>query len=145
MVGKYCGKCKSCGELVYGSLVTMGNNPEFNYCKRAYIIPDDLSEALDAGELCFPNYTEVVFDSVCMWAGKEDACGIEIYANHRIRFAVFDHNGLDTQYVGTVKFNDGEWQLHNCNIHDGSFGNDGPFSLYWVMSQYDECKVIGTV
>ena len=120
-------------DFVFGDRVTAEG--------RVFIIPDEARVwpfGYTDGPPCIEGFIEVIPDSVGQSTGLDDIWGGDILA-----FSVFDMHDNDTQCRGVVKFSNGEWQLWNPYSKEGVFGDDGPFSLYWVLSQDVEAEVIG--
>jgi hypothetical protein len=72
---KFRGKCKSTGNWVYGSLITMNDG--------VWIIPQSydcvaISEKPD-GSYLINGMIEIYRDSVGLWTGKKDKNGKEVY------------------------------------------------------------------
>lgn len=83
---------------------------------------------------------EVRPETVAQYTGEDGIWGDDI-----LTFSVFDMHDSDTQYRGVAKFADGEWQLWNIDDKNGMYGDDGPFSLHWVLLQDVEAEVIGDI
>lgn len=73
-----------------------------------------------------------------------DKDGIDICEGDIIKFAVFDYNDVDTQYMGVIKWCGSRFMIWHDNEQE-FYGPDGGFDLDWVLAQYDETKIIGNV
>ena len=67
-----------------------------------------------------------------------------IFNGDILSFTVFDCFDNDTQYIGVVKFAEGEYQIWKT-LESEYYGSDGAFHLGWVHSQDCELKIIGNI
>ena len=106
----------------------------------SFILTEEMNEKLHI----FYDVHKVIPETVGQYTGLKDKNGKEIYEGDVLRFAIFDFNDHDTHYIGIVKFEEGEFQLWNSDDCE-YYGADGAFSLYKVLSQYDEAEISGNI
>lgn len=131
---KFRGKRIDNGEWVYGHLHVIDTIGK-GYTGKAIQIQYGTAR---------PYSVQVDHETVGQYTSLKDEDDKQIFEQDIISFAIFDHNGADTQYKGVVVFSDGQWQLWN-NASQRYFGSDGPFNLHYVWYNDDGIKIIGNV